>query len=83
MTLEEYANTGTNSQAIGGAQGFAWGGDPNQQTTLQHVCPACGPCPCCGRRNPYYPYPTYPVWPAYPMTPWDIPQPWTITYCLN
>ena len=29
-----------------------------------HVCPNCGYCPCCGRKNPTVPY--YPPWPGYP-----------------
>lgn len=44
----------------------------------QHVCPACGYCPCCGRRvtwpptypmTPVYPPPSYPWYPAY-SNPW-------------
>ena len=40
--------------------GQAWGGTytPPQP---QHVCPACGYCPCCGRQTiqPHY---TQPIW---------------------
>ena len=39
-----------------------------EQSAQQHVCPNCGYCPCCGRRNltvdPYVPYypPYTPIW---------------------
>jgi hypothetical protein len=38
------------------------------EPSAQHVCPACGYCPCCGRRSltvdPYVPYypPYAPIW---------------------
>ena len=39
---------------------------PFEPTTppVQHVCPACGYCPCCGRgtaAGPYWPY-AGPIW---------------------
>lgn len=61
--------------------GQAWSGDPNQQT--QHVCSACGYCPCCGRGGYNPPLPYYgPVWVnPYPQT--TIPTIWTTSANIN
>ena len=46
-------------------------GDFNyQQPYIQHPCPACGYCPCCGRRNPIpWQGPTWPYQPWGPFNP--------------
>ena len=52
-----------------------------------HVCPNCGYCPNCGRRNvmpPHYPWGQY----IPPQIPWQSPTavPWTsprITYSVS
>ena len=36
---------------------------------LEEVCPVCGRCPRCGRRDPWYPAPWMPV-DTYPNTHW-------------
>ena len=67
--------TGIGQTATGGWQdttGYQGGQQP------QHVCPACGYCPCCGRGGtpvPYYPSPYVP--PYQPTYPWY--SPYTIT----
>lgn len=87
-----WGGLGDNQAGTSNELGQAWGGDPNQQT--QHVCPACGYCPCCGRSR-YYP-PLNPPWPGYPHpyigdipswytpmpTPYYLP-PYTITCTTN
>lgn len=49
----------------------------NYQSGQQHVCPACGYCPCCGRKNAV-PVPSYPPWPGCP-SPYD-PIPFWVPY---
>ena len=66
------------------------GGMVGGGSQTEHVCPACGYCPCCGRRNPqpFYPwYPVYPVNPVYPVYPYptyvgDVPGRNSWTVCL-
>jgi len=51
--------------------GQAWGGIQPPQP--QHVCPACGHCPCCGRGGyQFQPWPGYPN----PYIGDPIPYPW-------
>jgi hypothetical protein len=76
--LDQQPGWSSGSQGCGTAQG---GGLGNYQVGQQHVCPACGYCPCCGRKNAV-PVPSYPQWPGYP-SPYDpIPfwPPYTPTY---
>lgn len=57
-----------NSQQANQINVQAQGGQTQQnyQGEQQHVCPNCGFCPCCGRRNGQYAYP-------YPYTPYPYP----------
>ena len=41
----------------------------------QHVCPNCGYCPCCGRRQEARPYD--------PWYPWTQPSPWAQPYWVD
>jgi hypothetical protein len=59
-----------------GGLGQAWGGTyPPLQP--QHVCPACGYCPCCGRGR-YVPNYPPPYWPLYVPYVGDYPN-WPTT----
>jgi len=64
-------------QSANGAQiqSFYVRGPHLGEQSAEHVCPACGYCPCCGRRNltvdPYVPYypPYTPIW----IVPTNVP----------
>ena len=75
MTLEQWAQDQTQTESEIQGSGTAQGEDLGNYLVGQRpACPACGYCPCCGRKNsvpvpsylPYYlPGPEYPL-PYYP-----------------
>jgi len=74
MTIEDLKKWGA-AQGLSGQNGQNYAGSPQQP---QHVCPNCGYCPCCGRRDQYaQPWPSYP----YPYIGDGIP--WTTTISLG
>ena len=67
--MEETCNCSNNTYTPDITTGGVVDGVSNSQ------CPACGFCPCCGRRYPsppnwWYPYTPYTPWQVWPYTPY-------------